>query len=85
MFDLQKESDMINHDILLRKLSIISFSNHTIKWFRSYLPNRKFTVNLENTFPEISSISCGVPQGSILGPLLILIYVGQCYADGSYM
>ena len=76
---------MINHDILLRKLSIIGFSNHTIKWFRSYLPNRKFTVNLENTFREISSISCGVPQGSILGPLLILIYVGQCYADGSYM
>ena len=73
LIDLQKAFDTINHDILLKKLSIIGFSDHTVKWFQSYLSNRKFTVNLENYFSEVSSISCGVPQGSILGPLLFLI------------
>ena len=73
LIDLQKAFDTINHDILLKKLSIIGFSDHTVKWFQSYLSNRKFMVNLENSFSEVSSISCGVPQGSILGPLLFLI------------
>ena len=77
LIDLQKVFDTINHDILLKKLSIIGFSDHTVKWFESYLSNRKFMVNLENSFSEISSISCGVPQGSILGPLLFLIDVND--------
>ena len=77
LIDLQKVFDTINHDILLNKLSIIGFSDHTVKWFQSYLSNHKFTVNLENSFSEVSSISCGVPQGSILGPLLFLIYVND--------
>ena len=71
--DLRKAFDTINHDILSNKLSIIGFSDHIVKQFQSYLSNRKFTVNLENSFSEVSSISCGVPQGSILGPLLFLI------------
>ena len=77
LIDLQKVFDTINHDILLKKLGIIGFSNHIVKWFQSYLSNRKFTVNLENSFSEVSSMSCGVPQGSILGPLLFLIYVND--------
>ena len=74
-------------------LSIIGFSDDTVKWFQSYLSNRKFMVNLENPFSEVSSISCGVLQGSILRPLLFLIYVNdmpmavKCdlflYADGT--
>ena len=67
----------INHDIFLKKLSIIGFPDHNVKWFQSYLSNRKFTVNLENSFSEVSNISCGMPQGSILGPLLFLIYVND--------
>ena len=77
LYDLQKAFDTINHDILLKKLSIIGFSDHTVKWFQSYLLNRKFMINLENSFSEVSSISCGVPQESILGPLLFLIYVND--------
>ena len=77
LIDLQKVFDTINHDMRLKKLSIIGFSDHTVKWFQSYLSNRKFMVNLENSFSEVSSISCGVPQGSILGPLLFLIYVND--------
>ena len=77
LIDLQKAFDTINHDILLKKLSIIGFSDHTVKWFQFYLSNRKFMVNLENPFSEVSSISCGAPQGSVLGPLLFLIHVND--------
>ena len=75
LVDLQKAFDTIDHDILLKKLSAIGFSNHTICWFKSYLSNRLFRVNLENCYSDHSNITCGVPQGSILGPLLCLIYL----------
>ena len=77
LIELQKAFDTTNHDILLKKLSIIGFSDHTVKCFQSYLSNRKFTVNLENSFSEVSNISCGVPRGSISDPLLCLIYVND--------
>ena len=54
LIDLQKVFDTINHDILLKKLSIIGFSDHTVKWFQSYLSNGRFTVDLENSFSEVS-------------------------------
>ena len=68
LIDLQKAFDTINHDIILKKLIIIGFSDHSVKWFQSYLSNCELMVNLENSFSEVSSISCGVPQGSVLGP-----------------
>ena len=69
LIDLEKAFETINHDIILKKLGIIGFSDHTVTWFQSYLSNRKFMVTLENSFPEISSVSCGLPQGSVLGLL----------------
>ena len=77
LIDLQKAFDTINHDILLKKLGIIGFSDHTVKRFQSYLSTHTFTVNLENSFSKVSSMSCSVPQGSILGPLLFLIYAND--------
>ena len=74
LVDLQKAFD---HDIPLKKLSAIGFSNHTIGWFKSYLSNRLFRVNLENCYSDLSNITYGVTQGSILGPLLFLIYVND--------
>ena len=77
MIDLKKAFDTIDHDILLKKLSAIGFSNHAIGWFKSYLSNRLFRVNLGNCYSDPSNITCGVPQGSILRPLLFLIYVND--------
>ena len=75
LIDLQKAFATINHNILLRKVASLGFSNHLIKWFQSYLSDRSFRVNIKNKYSSTAKIECGVPQGSILGPLLFLLYV----------
>ena len=77
LIDLQKASDTIDHDVLLQKLYAVGFSKHTVYWLKSYLSNRSFLVNLGNNFSQPASVSCGVRQGYILGPLLFLIYVSD--------
>ena len=65
LIDLQKDFDTVNHDILLKKMEFIGFSEETTKWFKSYLSNRKFKVHIKNNFSEPGNLLCGVPQGSI--------------------
>ena len=77
LIDFQKAFYTIDHDILLKKVSAVGFSNDTIGWFKSYLSNQLFRVNLGNCYSDSSNITCGVPQGSILEPLLFLIYVND--------
>ena len=77
LIDLQKAFGTIDHDVLLPKLYAIGFSKRTVNWFKSYLSNRSFKVNLGNNLSQPASVSCGVPQGSILGRLLVLIYVND--------
>ena len=75
--DLQKAFDSINHDILISKMKHLGFSKEATLWFKSYLSNRKFKVHINKTFSESGNLLCGVPQGSILGLFLFLLYIND--------
>ena len=75
--DLSKAFDTLDHDTLLKKLNYYGISDTTLEWFRSYLSHRSQYVELNGVSSAWKTITTGVPQGSILGPLLFLIYMND--------
>ena len=69
--DLKKAFDMVNHDILIKKLKHNGVDNRELLWLKSYLANRFHIVNVNSTLSNFKPINIGILQGSILGPLLL--------------
>ena len=78
--DLQKAFDTVNHKILLDKVKAMGIGQIAVQWFKSYLSGREQLVSIADKSSDFRTVSCEVPQGSKLGPLLFLIYVNDMKA-----
>ena len=71
--DIKRAFDTMNHEILLRKLELYGLNSEAVSWFRSFLHNRRQVCGISDAISNKSLLTSGVPQVSIVGPLLFLI------------
>ena len=82
--DLSKAFDTLDHSILLTKLKYYGIQENELMWFSSYLTNRQQYVELNGISSDLKPLFTGVPQGSILGPLLFWIYMNDIQQSSQY-
>ena len=75
--DIRKAFDSVDHSILLEKVQFYGVADRELMWFKSYLTARKQQCLINGCLSSQSKLLCGVPQGSILGPLLFLFYIND--------
>lgn len=75
--DLEKAFDKVCHKLLIHKLKSYNLNSQVVEWITSFLSNRKQRIRLNNSFSDWKQVISGIPQGSILGPLLFIIYVND--------
>jgi len=99
LLDMSSAFDTVDFDILLKRLEVtFGVQDAALNWFKSYLTDRQQTVRINGYYSQTTKLKSGVPQGSVLGPLLFLLYVAplvdiiarhglssHCYADDTQL